>query len=490
MSLAICTDCLSRFRISTNTLSRSVKAASLLPQTASFHTSPIQNANVVKAKSAASKQHTLKFRGSQSARLKKKVRERPKVPPVGERRAQRRRIVLSNTNALEVGDMETWGKEKMTHPQLVGQVVALDGELLDQLRDAKAFKRTQNWSLFRRPATLIRNETIAIGKEIEALSSSQDQKMIKHLVAGETHSGKSILMLQTMCMAFMNDWLVLSVPEAQDLMNNTSSYGPLRQKEGAPPPDEQHFIQPHLAQALLERALYSNESVLSALKINHELPKNIQLKQGSTLKDLLKVGVDDHTKAWRAWQAFWRELTEPGVNPRPRVLLAADSVDHWMGPSKYFDAEHKVIHSQQFVLIRTFTDLIFGKQNPSFTNGGMVMFCSTGSNSPACPTFKLLISQMRAKARGIEATSPKFPLPVPFSKPDLRILDLIPGSDNVGLVDLNGLSIPESKGYLEYFAKSGLLQARLDDAKIAELRSFSAGGIVGELAKYGSRVRA
>lgn len=140
---------------------------------------------------------------------------------------------------------------------------------------------------------------------------------------------------------------------AQDLMNNTSSYGPLRQKEGAPPPDEQLFIQPHLAQAFLERALYSNESALGGLKINHELPKNIQLKEGSTLKDLLKVGVDDHTQSWRVWQAFWRELTEPGTNPRPRVLLAADSVDHWMGPSKYFDAEHKVIHSQQFVLIRT-----------------------------------------------------------------------------------------------------------------------------------------
>ena len=164
----------------------------------------------MKPKTEAQKLHKPSFRGSQSARLKKKPRERPKLPPVGERRAQRRRIVLSNTNALAVDGMENWSMENMTDPQLVGQVAGLDGALLDQLRDAKAFKRTQNWSLFRRPATLIRNETIVIGKYMESVN---DGTTIKHLVVGERHSGKSILMLQTMCMAYMNNWIVLNVPE-------------------------------------------------------------------------------------------------------------------------------------------------------------------------------------------------------------------------------------------------------------------------------------
>ncbi|KIW36707.1 uncharacterized protein PV06_11116 [Exophiala oligosperma] len=308
MSLAICTECLSRLRISPhNSLGRVAKGASLLPQTASFHASATQKANPTPGKKG---DKILKFRGSQSARLKKKVRERLKLPPVGERRAQRRRIVLSNTNALPVDDMENWNKGNITDSQLVGKVMGLDGELLDQLRDAKAFERTQNWNLFRRPGTLIRDETLAVGKEVETLTKTADSRVVKHLVVGDAHAGKSILMLQTICMAFMNAWLVLSVPEgewffyfscfsltnhatqvrlnntdfplAQDFINNTSSYAPLREKEGEGAPREQRFIQPRLAQSFPERALYSNETILGGLKINHELPKNITLKQSST----------------------------------------------------------------------------------------------------------------------------------------------------------------------------------------------------------------
>ncbi len=207
----MCTDCLSRLHISNNAFSRLSAKPIQLPQTSSFHSSAIRNAKpLMKPKSEIQKRVLNSVRSSQSTRLKKKPRERPKLPPVGERRAQRRRIVLSNTNALAVDGMENWSTENMTDPQLIGQVAGLDGALLDQLRDAKAFKRTQNWSLFRRPATLIRNETIAIGNDVESVN---DRTTIKHLVVGERHTGKSILMLQTMCMAYMNNWLVLNVPE-------------------------------------------------------------------------------------------------------------------------------------------------------------------------------------------------------------------------------------------------------------------------------------
>lgn len=157
----------------------------------------------------------MKHRTSNSSKLKKKARERPKLPPVGERRAQRRRIVLSNTNALEVDGLENWSKENMTDPEMTGKMMGLDGDLLDQLRDAKAFQRTQNWSLFRRPATLIRNETIVVGQDVDQVNTGADGKTIKHLVVGEKASGKSILVLQTMCMAYMNDWIVLNVPDGE-----------------------------------------------------------------------------------------------------------------------------------------------------------------------------------------------------------------------------------------------------------------------------------
>ncbi|KIV78307.1 hypothetical protein PV11_10036 [Exophiala sideris] len=489
MSLSICANCLSRLRLCQAIPRRTTLPATLQFQTTSFHTSAAREASPLKAKSS-SRGSGPKHRESQSSRLKKKTRERPKLPPVGERRAQRRRIVLSNTNALEVDGMENWSKENLIDSELTGKMMGLNGDLLDQLRDAKAFQRTQNWSLFRRPATLIRNETIAIGQDLEQVNQAHEGKTIKHLVVGEKASGKSILVLQAMCMAYMNDWIVLNVPDAQEFVNNTSSYTPLKQSDGTQSAGEQLYIQPHLTQQLLTRAVYSNTSVLESLKLNHEIPQSFALKKKATLKDLAQLGADDHNLAWPVWKAFWRELTESGTNPRPRILFAADNIDHWMGPSKYRNAEHEIIHAQQLTLVRHFTNLMFSKQTSTpFTNGGMIIFSTTGSNTPAHPTFNVLVRQMRARAQGISATSADFPLPTPYSYPDAHILELAAGSQNVKLTDVNGLSVPESKAYLEYFVRSGLLQADITAGKVAELRSLSGGGVVGELAKLGSRIR-
>ncbi|EXJ96259.1 hypothetical protein A1O1_01385 [Capronia coronata CBS 617.96] len=491
MSLSICADCLSRLRISHNPRSSLAIAAVSLTPVSSFHSASVmaKNNSLVKSKKG-NRAPESKYRSSQSAKMKKKTRDRPKPPPIGERRAQRHRIVLSNTNALEVPSLENWSKENMTAEENTGRMLGLDGALLDKLRDCKAFKTTQNWSLFRRPATLIRSETIQLGQEIEQVNHSQGKKTVRHLVTGDKASGKSILGLQGMTMAFMNDWLVFNIPEAQEFVNNTSSYAPLKQKDDQAQ-SEQLYIQPHLTQALLTRALHANESLLKTLKFNHEFPKHLPLKQGTaTLKDLVQLGASDHTFAWPAWQALWRELSEPGANSRPRVLIAVDSVDHWMGPSKYRSADFKIIHAHQFTLVRQFLGLLFAKagSSPPLANGGMLLYSTTGSNTPAFPSFGLLLNQMRARAQGLDPSAPGFPLPAPFSKPDTHVLELMSGLGDVNLVELKGLSVEESKGYMEYFVRSGLLQRPLTEISLAEFRALAGGGVVGELAKLGRRV--
>lgn len=230
--------------------------------------------------------------------------------------------------------------------------------------------------------------------------------------------------------------------------------------------------------------------MLKTLKLNHPLPKGVALKKNATLYELAKAGADDHHHAWAVWQAFWKELNEAGANPRPAVLLAADGVDHWMGPTMYRNSEHKFIHAHQFSLVRQFINLLFPSQtsaSTSFVNGGMILFSTSGSNDPAHPTFKLLQQQMRARERGVALDSPEFPLPVPYSKADERVLNLLPGSKEVNILNVNGLSVAESKGYLQYFARSGLLLAKITDSLVGEYRTLSAGGVVGELAKLGRR---
>jgi small subunit ribosomal protein S29 len=114
--------------------------------------------------------------------------------------------------------MEDMTPENMMDEGRIGQVLGLQGALLDQLRDAKAFKPTQNWNLFRRPATLIRKETVAIGRSIQEVNNSLGAEglgalTVQQIIAGKRSTGKSLLLLQAMSMAYMNNWIVLSVPE-------------------------------------------------------------------------------------------------------------------------------------------------------------------------------------------------------------------------------------------------------------------------------------
>jgi Mitochondrial ribosomal death-associated protein 3 len=217
MTSSTCASCLLRLRASSK-LKLHSPSTSLLA-TKSFHTTAPQF-DVVKKKSGPIQQK--KFRESTSAKTKKKRREKPKLPEVGERKALRKRIVLSNTNTLEIPGMEDMTPQNMTDVGHIGQMLGLEGALLDQLREAKAFKPTQNWNMFRRPATLVRKETVALGINVQEVNDSSNGEgtgaglgamTLQQIIAGERSTGKSLLLLQAMSMAYLNNWVVLNVPE-------------------------------------------------------------------------------------------------------------------------------------------------------------------------------------------------------------------------------------------------------------------------------------
>ncbi|KEF51937.1 uncharacterized protein A1O9_11927 [Exophiala aquamarina CBS 119918] len=498
MSASICTDCLARLRITKHPLT----FTSLTKTHASpFHSSPAQYKSPLLKKKVMDPNKTVASRRATGVRLKKKVRQKINIPAVGERRAARKRIVLSNTNALEVYGMETLSVETIGQEESLGRMMAFPGELLDQLRDSQAFKTTQNWNLFRRPATMIRSETLDIAKNVEEVDK-REGKNVKYLVTGERGSGKSILMLQAMSMAFMKKWVVLSIPEGHEFTNNTSFYAPVRKTSPSSQdenslPGEQLYNQSHLAQALLTRAANANQMVLSTLKLNHleqhlqDYPK-LRIKPKATMRDIALLGAQDATNAVSAWKVFWKELNTAGNNPRPPVLVAVDGVDHWFGLTKYRNADYNLIHAQQFTLIKQLTDLFFSlPKTPSpLLNGGLLLYTTSGSNSPKFPSFEALIEQIQATERGVNPKSPEFPLQDPYSKPDVRVTSLVSRAGGISLLDVNGTSQFESRGILDYFARSGLLQKPLSEQLVSDFRQLSAGGIIGELAKLGARVKA
>ena len=466
-------------------------ASTQIPPARAFHPSPSQSAAVQRKKGAPVAK---KLRESQSARIKRKRVERPKPPAVGERKALRKRIVLSNTNALEIDNMEDLSPGNMIAEDRVGQFLGLDGPLLDQLREAKAFKTTQNWNMFRRPATLMREETVDIGRLVTEVNDGAGNRdlgvtTVRRIITGEASTGKSLLLLQAMSMAYMNKWIVLNVPEAQDVTIGQSSYAPMQSTDSN---REQLYVQPEMTAQLLSRAAYSNDKVLSSLKVAHEhnIPE-VQTKSDMSLKDLVLAGAETPSHAWAIWQAFWKELTVPVENvTRPPVLVAIDGLDHWMTMSKYRSSEYELIHAHQLALVLQLINMLFSHSSEEILpNGGIIMAAISGSNSPALPDFRLLLRQLKAWQSEMQVTDEGFPMPEPYRKIDQRVTNLIGAAEKPELVTLQGLSRGEAKGLLEYYARSGIMRESITEAIVGEKWSLSGGGVIGEMAKFGKRVR-
>ncbi len=126
----------------------------------------------------------------------------------------RKRIVLSNVNALEVPAMENIDTENMFDRRLEGQVLRIPGPIVDRLRAVEAFKATQSWGFFRSPGTLMRRETVDMGEMISDMSEDERaRKTVRRVLVGEKGSGKSIILLQAMTMAFLKGWTVINLPE-------------------------------------------------------------------------------------------------------------------------------------------------------------------------------------------------------------------------------------------------------------------------------------
>lgn len=205
MSVSICTQCFARLRPTHKTSAAFSRA---------FSTTTSQAGSPSGRKVRHSKAGYRESTNHKAA--KKKTRVVPKLPLVGERKALRKRIVLSNTNALEIQGMQDLNVRNMTDESQIGKVLGLNSEVLDHLREVKAFKPTQNWNMFRKPGTLIRRESVELGRsflDVMADDEGKQPRTIRRIIAGERSTGKSLMLLQAMSMAFMNQWVVIHVPE-------------------------------------------------------------------------------------------------------------------------------------------------------------------------------------------------------------------------------------------------------------------------------------
>jgi small subunit ribosomal protein S29 len=180
-------------------------ASLLVTPFAPFSTTAANEAKEVKAHVRAGKKLVLgKFK-------KNKVETKGKAPGPGERKAYRKRITLSNDNALQVPWLTDMAPESLLDSANVAKILALPEELQDQLRASEAFKTTQSWKMFRKPSVLVRSETVDLMNRIQ--DAVGKKQTLRVAITGDKVAGKSMMLLQALSHAYLNNWIVIHLPE-------------------------------------------------------------------------------------------------------------------------------------------------------------------------------------------------------------------------------------------------------------------------------------
>lgn len=128
--------------------------------------------------------------------------------------------MLSNNNALEVKTLTDMDKATVLTSKHEGQVKGIPDDVVDSLRAVEAFKRSQGWSMFRRPATLIRKETTQLADFMSEAEGGPERKpkTVRKILTGERLNGKSTLLLQGLTMAFLRRWVVINIPDGKKIL--------------------------------------------------------------------------------------------------------------------------------------------------------------------------------------------------------------------------------------------------------------------------------
>ncbi|KAJ4296119.1 hypothetical protein N0V88_004821 [Collariella sp. IMI 366227] len=400
------------------------------------------------------------------AKFKKdKPIEKGRSPAPGERKALRKRITLSNDNAIAVPWLSDLTAADLADPANAAKIMALPVEVQDQLRASEAFKPTQCWGMFRKPSLLVREETVDLANRMQA--SVDKKQTLRLVVTGDKLTGKSHMLLQAMAHAFINDWVVIHLPEAQDLTTACTEYSPI------PNTDPVQYMQPVYVLKLIQAIKKANEKVLSktyTVTAHPELPQNIGAN--TTLLTLLNAAKEPDA-AWPVFQAFWNELTSTKAIGRPPILFSLDGLAHIMKISDYRSPSYELIHSHDLALIRLFTDVLGG--SAQFPAGGAVLAATSRNNAPRNPSMELALSQREAEqTEGAE---------VPKKDPFLRTYDDRSEAvlRAVQVLRLKGISKREARGLMEYWAASGMLRASVDDKAVTEKWTLAGSGVLGEM---------
>ncbi|CUS14630.1 unnamed protein product [Tuber aestivum] len=383
---------------------------------------------------------------------------------VGQRKELRKRIVLSNTNAIPVV-LPTMTADLIGNEDAAGAMFALPSReadtIVDRLRALEAFQTKQHWPFFYRPCTLFRKETVEVGRLLERVmrreGAGEDGRVNERAILhGYYGCGRSMLLLQAMTWALQKEWVVIAIPNAQDLVIGHTEY----ELEG----NSHLWLQKAYTTDLLNRVLEANQKTLKGvgfpsscparamMKISqsYRLGRTDEVQKGDLMKTVLETAVLDPLLAWDAFNALLGELSLPGSPP---ALFALDNLNQISIPSKYRDPAFNAIHSHDLALPNTFLAYLSGKRG--FHKG--VTLAATSSKCS-----RTLALDAALEGRGVD----------PYERLDPRIGPSIEGAQ---IIHVDSLSKEEAKALMDYYNESGIMKDPVDIATFNEKYAVSAG---------------
>lgn len=249
---------------------------------------------------------------------------------------------------------------------------------------------------------------------------------------------------------------------AQEVTNAMTEYAPI--------PRSNLFCQNNLISGLLHRIANSNSQILSTIKVKHahtNLP--ILLPPDCTLFRLCELGFLEVEYAWSFFIAFWSEII---AIKELKIMMCLDGLSHILQDSLYLKPDLSKIHSHDLAIVRHFIDYFSGAQ--TLPNGGAFLAATNRSHAPISPTLELHIKRSEERAQQ-KAESEADPYEKKYDVRSAKILQ------NVEVLKLAGLSKHETRGLLEYWAKSGIVKSRVDEQFVAEKWAVAGHGNIGEL---------
>ncbi|KAF8940542.1 mitochondrial ribosomal death-associated protein 3-domain-containing protein [Dissophora ornata] len=305
----------------------------------------------------------------------------------------------------------------------VGQVLGFPSTVIPALsQTAYPTLLNEQFALIKPAALVVRESTVSLLETIDkAMKTPSDKSRI--VLSGDSGSGKSALLLQTVSHCLSAGWAVIYVPKASTWMNSSFPYNKV--------PNSTSFVQPSLASTLIGQILNVNRSVLNKITI----PENVKagrhdIEEGTTLSSFLEAGIKGQYAAQDVIEVFMKQISAQKEVP---TLIAIDEINHFFRPTQYLSHDGKELDPEHLKLPELFLNYISGKS--SLEHGAVV-----GATSDALLANK---SEVLEVALGVKEVSP-------YKNLSQTIL---PWTQGLAKVEVPNYTKEEAKGVFDYYKK-------------------------------------